>query len=184
MDFKVIAVDFDGTLCENKWPDIGEPNEELIQHLKDERRKGSKIILWTCRTDERLENALAWCEERGLKFDSVNENIPEAVEMYGEDTRKIFAHEYIDDLNNVRFNLPYGNSGKVEPCVVRQHENAEFIGQIIDIFEDFLEEKKIDIPNDEKDEDPDAAIIYGTDYGSLQSSLEEMMIAWQIMNSL
>ena len=45
MDFKIIAVDFDGTLCENKWPEIGEPNKELIAYLKEQKEAGVKLIL-------------------------------------------------------------------------------------------------------------------------------------------
>lgn len=63
-----------------------------------------------------------------------------------------------------------------------QNEDAiEFIGQIIDIFEDFLEAKKIDIPNPEKESGDGAAIIYGMDYGDLQSNLEEMMHNWGVI---
>lgn len=60
-------------------------------------------------------------------------------------------------------------------------DRAEFVGQIIDIFEDFLEEKGIDIQNDEKTESDDPAILYGTDYGNLQSALEEMLLNWEIL---
>ena len=59
-------------------------------------------------------------------------------------------------------------------------EKHEFIGEIIDIFEDFLEEKGIDIPNDEKEDSESPAIIYGTDYGNLQDDLEAMMLAWGV----
>ncbi len=99
MDFKIIAVDFDGTLCENKWPEIGEPNLELIAYLKERRAAGDKLILWTCRVGEILENAVKWSAEHGLVFDAVNENLPEVLEWMGGDTRKIFANEYIDDRN-------------------------------------------------------------------------------------
>ena len=51
------AVDFDGTLCENAWPEIGEPNHDLIDMLKYRRRKGHKVILWTCRQGMHLVNA-------------------------------------------------------------------------------------------------------------------------------
>lgn len=67
---------------------------------------------------------------------------------------------------------------------VKRADVSEFIGQIIDTFEDFLEEKGIDIPNDEKDDrnDPEsAAIIYGTDYGNLQSALEGLMLGWGVI---
>jgi hypothetical protein len=62
---------------------------------------------------------------------------------------------------------------------INENDKAEFIGQIIDVFEDFLESKGIDIPNDEKDEDDDnPAIIYGTDYGEIQTDLEELLQNW------
>ncbi len=107
MNFKVIATDFDGTLCENKWPDIGEPNEEIIWYLREQQAAGVKIILWTCRVGERLEEAVRWCCDQGLIFDAVNENIPEAIDLFGSDTRKIFANEYIDDRMSTRFKLPF-----------------------------------------------------------------------------
>ena len=107
MNAKIIAVDFDGTLCEAKWPDIGEPNEELITYLLAEQAKGAKLILWTCRTEEKLQQAIDWCKEHGLVFDATNENVPEIVEAFDGESRKIFANEYIDDLNSTRFKLPY-----------------------------------------------------------------------------
>lgn len=96
---KIIAVDFDGTLCENKWPDIGEPMYGTISYLLKEQKQGAKLILWTCRIDDMLQKAVAWCADKGLIFDAVNENLPEIIESFGSDTRKIFANEYIDDRN-------------------------------------------------------------------------------------
>lgn len=96
---KIIAVDFDGTLCENKWPEIGAANEELIEYLRDRQKNGDKLILWTCRVDDMLRKTVEWCKEKGLVFDEVNENLPEIIESFGSDTRKIFANEYIDDRN-------------------------------------------------------------------------------------
>lgn len=108
MNKKIIAVDFDGTLCKNNYPDIGEANEELINHLKRVQSKGDKIILWTCRIGEKLEAAVAWCKKRGLIFDAVNENLPESIAEFGSDTRKIFADEYIDDAASSELTLPFG----------------------------------------------------------------------------
>lgn len=65
-------------------------------------------------------------------------------------------------------------------CKISPADQSEFIGQVIEIFEDFLEEKGISLENDEKAEDPYAAIIYGSDYGSLQSKLESLLINWQL----
>lgn len=99
MKQNIIAVDFDGTLCENKWPEIGMPNEELIKYLKKRQANGEKLILWTNRVGNRLDEAVKWSAEKGLVFDAVNENLPEIVEAFGVDSRKIFANEYIDDRN-------------------------------------------------------------------------------------
>lgn len=101
MENNIIAVDFDGTLCENKWPEIGMPNEELIEYLKKRQTNGEKLILWTNRVGNRLDEAVKWSAEKGLVFDAVNENLPEIVEAFGVDPRKIFANEYIDDRNRL-----------------------------------------------------------------------------------
>lgn len=101
MKNKIIAVDFDGTLCENKWPEIGEANESLIQYLKKRQEEGDKLILWTNRVDDKLDAAVAWSAEHGIIFDAVNDNLPEIVESFGTNCRKIFANEYIDDRNRL-----------------------------------------------------------------------------------
>ncbi|MEG0453751.1 MAG: hypothetical protein RR559_00035 [Bacteroides sp.] len=110
MDFKIIAIDFDGTLCEDKWPDIGAPNIKLINHIKREQRNGAKLILWTCRTKEPLRKAVAWCHENhDLRFDAINQNVPCQIDRYGEDTRKVYATEYIDDRSLNSYNLPFAS---------------------------------------------------------------------------
>lgn len=92
-----IAVDFDGTLCTNKWPEIGDPNKELIKYLILERSLGTKVILWTCRSGDHLTNAVEWCNQYGLYFDEVNENLPERIKTFGGNSRKVVADLYIDD---------------------------------------------------------------------------------------
>lgn len=67
-------------------------------------------------------------------------------------------------------------------AVVDKNDTPEFLGRIIDIFEDFLEEKGIDIDNPEKEDNDDAAIIYGSDYGILQDQLKDLMKAWGIIS--
>ena len=96
---RITAVDFDGTLCENKWPDIGDPNDELLYILINRKAAGEKVILWTCRTGKCLEEAVAWCHDHLLDFDAVNESLPEVIDWMGGDSRKIYADEYIDDRN-------------------------------------------------------------------------------------
>lgn len=94
----IIAVDFDGTLCKDDWPGIGEPNRVLIEILK-RLKEGDriKLILWTCRSDSMLDEAVKWCGEQGLIFDAVNDNLPEYIELFGNNSRKVFADIYIDD---------------------------------------------------------------------------------------
>lgn len=96
-DYKIIAVDFDGCLCKNAWPEIGAANAELINRLKFSRATGDKLILWTCREGKALDEAVAWCNAQGLGFDAVNANLPEMNAMYGNDSRKIGADWYLDD---------------------------------------------------------------------------------------
>lgn len=104
---KVIAVDFDGTLCENRWPEIGSMNVELIDYLRRCRATGDKLILWTNREGEELYEALVWCRERGLEFDAVNDNLPENIRHFGNNSRKVYADVYIDDKAAAGFDLPY-----------------------------------------------------------------------------
>ena len=94
---RIIAVDFDGTLCYSSWPDVGEPNKPLIEFLRNWKLMGNKLILWTCRAGDALELALSWCRDHQLEFDAVNDNLPEIIEKYGNNSRKITCDYYIDD---------------------------------------------------------------------------------------
>ena len=94
---QIWAVDFDGTLCDNWWPNIGPANYELINVLKSARKAGIALILWTCREGELLEQALQWCRDQGLEFDAANENLPEVIAAYEQNPRKISATLYLDD---------------------------------------------------------------------------------------
>lgn len=99
----VYAIDFDGTLCEDNFPEIGEPYFNRIAAVKRMKSDGHKIILWTCRQNDEhgrhLDNAVNWCKEHGLIFDAVNENLPEVQKKWGGDTRKVYCDYYIDDKN-------------------------------------------------------------------------------------
>lgn len=95
---KTIAVDFDGTLCFSKWPELGAPNMPLIQRLIALRNSGAcKLILWTCREGELLDNAVFWCAQQGLTFDAINENLAETKAYWRNDSRKISYDLLIDD---------------------------------------------------------------------------------------
>lgn len=100
---RIIAVDFDGTLCQSAYPAIGAPIPYAIQYITRAKAAGNILILHTCRNGKYLDAALAWCAARGITFDYVNENTPENIARYG-DTRKIYADLYFDtnSLNPLR----------------------------------------------------------------------------------
>jgi hypothetical protein len=97
----IIAVDFDGTIVSDRFPEIGEPLFGAIESLLKLKENGCKLILWTCRTDlpERayLEEAVHFCMSRGLFFDAVNDNLPDAPFIDKGNCRKVYADFYIDD---------------------------------------------------------------------------------------
>lgn len=95
----IYAIDFDGTLCDEQYPDTGPPHMDVINRLKTLRKQGHKLILNTCREGELLQKAIDYCKFFGLTFDAHNENLPELIEKYGGDCRKISADFYIDDKN-------------------------------------------------------------------------------------
>ena len=94
---KAIAIDFDGCLCTYAFPAIGEPNWPVIKRAQAEQRAGAGLILWTCREDQLLLDAIAACEGWGLTFDAVNESLPDWIEEFKNRPRKVGASEYWDD---------------------------------------------------------------------------------------
>ena len=93
----IIAVDFDGTLCENEWPGIGATKWETVQALIAARAAGARLVLWTNRVGARLTEAVEWARNRELEFDAVNENLPEIKAAFVTDCRKVYADIYLDD---------------------------------------------------------------------------------------
>lgn len=93
----IVACDFDGTLCKDEFPNIGEANKVLISQLMIFRSRGNKLILWTCREGQHLEEAVLWCKSWGLTFDAVNENVDNEFSGFIGAKRKIYAHLYLED---------------------------------------------------------------------------------------
>jgi hydroxymethylpyrimidine pyrophosphatase-like HAD family hydrolase len=93
-----IAVDFDGTIVEHRYPEIGRTRPLAFQTLKALQEKGHRLILWTYRNGSELEDAVYFCHKHGIEFYAINKNYPE--EVWGEnESRKILADIYIDDRN-------------------------------------------------------------------------------------
>ena len=131
MDKLILCVDFDGTIVQDAFPNIGEPRQgrfhrTFLEDLIYLQKKGHKIILWTCREGEHLEQAVAFCKERGLVFDAVNDDLEEVKQKYTDKleiwresgrARKVFANYYIDDravgLGDLNFFLGFCDLFKV-----------------------------------------------------------------------
>lgn len=94
-----IAVDFDGTVVEHKFPDIGKEIPHAFDTLKRLQRDGHDIILWTVREGEELRKAIEFCHRKGLDFFAVNAQAPGEDKLDGPVCRKVSADIYIDDCN-------------------------------------------------------------------------------------
>ena len=95
-----IAVDFDGTIVEHKYPAIGRELPFAIETLKKLRDEHHRLILWTVREGPLLDEALAFCRERGLEFYAVNRDYPEEEKEWNNHySRKLKADIFIDDRN-------------------------------------------------------------------------------------
>lgn len=124
----IIAVDFDGilTVDEVAFPAIGDPDYSMVSFVRELIDQGHEVILWTCRTDDALDAAVKWCDDRGLRFCAINHNAPSNVakyrSMYPNGTRKVSADIYIDDHSDAFI--------KCELCYGRQSAIAETISRV------------------------------------------------------
>jgi hydroxymethylpyrimidine pyrophosphatase-like HAD family hydrolase len=99
----IIAVDFDGTIVEHRYPSIGKDMPDSFIILKKLKSEGHILILWTYRSGDELKEALKYCKKNGLEFYAVNNNSNDE-EFEPDKSRKIYADLYIDDRN--LFDLP------------------------------------------------------------------------------
>jgi hypothetical protein len=94
-----IAIDFDGTIVENAFPNIGRPMLFAFETMKLLQNHRHQLILWTYREGERLREAVEFCRENGIEFYAVNRSYPEEVFDEKQTSRKINADIFIDDRN-------------------------------------------------------------------------------------
>jgi len=97
-DHLIIAVDFDGTIVKDAYPEIGSPMLFAFETLKELNKDGHRLILWTYRNGHRLQEAVDFCSKKGVEFYAVNKNYPEE-NFEGKVSRKINADLFIDDRN-------------------------------------------------------------------------------------
>ena len=95
-----IAVDFDGTIVEHRYPEIGKELPFATQTLKMLIEDRHKLILWSVREGKLLEDAVEWCRKRGVEFYAVNKDFPEEDLSKNQSfSRKLKADVWIDDRN-------------------------------------------------------------------------------------
>ena len=95
----IIAVDFDGTIVEHRYPAIGAEQPFAIETLKKLAEERHKLILWSVREGKLLDEAVEYCRKRGLEFYAVNSNYPEETRKHDTYSRKLQADLFIDDRN-------------------------------------------------------------------------------------
>jgi hypothetical protein len=93
-----IAVDFDGTMVEHRYPEIGKEKPFAFETLRALQKEGHRLILWTIRSGAELDTAVEYCRKQGVEFYAINKSYPEE-EFSASDSRKIEADIYIDDRN-------------------------------------------------------------------------------------
>jgi hydroxymethylpyrimidine pyrophosphatase-like HAD family hydrolase len=93
-EYSTIAVDFDGTIVEHEFPEIGASNPGAAETLRELRAAGHRIILYTMRSGEYLNDAIEYCRFNGIVLWHINQN-PEQSEWTS--SPKVYAHLYIDD---------------------------------------------------------------------------------------
>ena len=97
----IIAVDFDGTIVEHRYPEIGRERPFAIETLKMLIADHHRLILWSVREGQLLEDAVKWCKDRGVEFYAVNKDYPEedGTENNNHFSRKLKVDLFIDDRN-------------------------------------------------------------------------------------
>lgn len=99
MTNKKLAIDFDGTIVEDAYPNIGKPQAFAFEALKQLENKGYRLILWTYRHGERLQEAVEFCRKNGIEFYAVNSSYEGEVFDGNTQSRKLDADIFIDDRN-------------------------------------------------------------------------------------
>jgi len=141
-----IAVDFDGTIVEHAYPEIGKEKLFAFQTLKEFNKMGANLILWTFRTGKELNEAVEFCRKNGVEFYAVNKNYPEEV---FDDTvsRKINADIYIDDKNAGGFPGWSEIWQMINPYDLQQMEAEKRITSPANIFKRMFGKKNISNEN-------------------------------------
>lgn len=96
---KKLAIDFDGTIVQDAYPGIGKPMTFAFETLKKLQSEGYRLILWTYRSGQTLDEAVEFCRKNGIEFYAVNSSFEGEIFDSETQSRKIDADLFIDDRN-------------------------------------------------------------------------------------
>lgn len=146
-DSKVIAVDFDGTIVTHAYPQIGKEMLFAFATLKELQARGHKLILWTFRSGELLDEAVEYCKKNGVEFYAVNKNYPEEV-FSDKISRKVNADIFIDDRNvggfrgwSETWQMLHPDGGNFFHKVVNPDAHNNYTKEEVSFFKRFLGRK-------------------------------------------
>ncbi|MCB0482474.1 MAG: hydrolase [Flavobacteriales bacterium] len=94
----VIAIDFDGTIVEDAYPEIGEPKMFAFETLRELQKDRHQLILWTTRSGAKLQDAISHCAKHGIEFYAHNQSFPEE-KFDGSYSRKLNCELFISHKN-------------------------------------------------------------------------------------
>jgi hypothetical protein len=89
-----ICVDFDGTIVDHRFPEIGDACPYAFMWLKRFQQAGAKLILFTMRSDRTLAEAVEFCRKHGIEFYGVN---TDPTQKKWTASPKAYGEIYIDD---------------------------------------------------------------------------------------
>lgn len=137
----VIAIDFDGTIVEDEYPEIGEPKLFVFESLQQMIEHRHQLILWTTREGRRLQEAVEFCRKNGVEFYAVNKSYPD--ERFEDmESRKIICDLFVSNKNFGGMpgwgevwqeiqRLESGGQNQIEPALT---EPKGFFGKLKKLF--------------------------------------------------
>lgn len=133
-----IAIDFDGTIVEHRYPEIGAEIPFAIETLKMLIKERHRLILWSVREGELLEEAVEYCRQRGVEFYAVNKDYPEEKKTDKGYTRKLKVDMFIDDRN--LGGLP--DWGTIYRMIKEEKSYMDIVREELTDTEDYYEQSK------------------------------------------
>lgn len=133
-----IAIDFDGTIVEHRYPEIGAEIPFAIETLKMLIKERHRLILWSVREGELLEEAVEYCRQRGVEFYAVNKDYPEEKKTDKGYTRKLKVDMFIDDRN--LGGLP--DWGTIYRMIKEEKSYMDIVREELTDTEDYYEQPK------------------------------------------